>query len=338
MPAFRVATGVTENLDSAEEILAKGGAELISVPMRTEEDIIKYAADTDGVIVGAREPYTRKVIRAMAKCKIISRMGIGFNNIDVEEATAQGIPVAIILDASLHEVSDHTLLLILALARKLYSLQKVAREGAWTSEMREMAKAREKIIRLNHQTLGLVGMGKIGGLVAQKAAVFGFRILVYDPYISSEILRGTDSVRVEFDTLLKESDYISLHAPLTSDTRHLFGMEEFRKMKPTAYIINTSRGGLVDEKALYQAIIEGRIAGAGLDVTDPEPPGPDNPLLKLDQVLVTGHSAWFSETSVMELRQKAAEAILMALKGIFPPSLANPDVRQQKNCRVIREN
>ncbi|MCX5907218.1 MAG: C-terminal binding protein, partial [Deltaproteobacteria bacterium] len=136
------------------------------------------------------------------------------------------------------------------------------------------------------------------------------------------------------DFLLKEADYISINAPLTPETRHMFSREIFLKMKPNAVLINTARGAIVDEKALYQALAEGRILGAGLDVTDPEPPSPGSPLLKLEQVLITGHSAFYSETSVAELYRKGAEAILMALKGQWPPFLANPEVRERSNRRI----
>jgi D-3-phosphoglycerate dehydrogenase len=139
---------------------------------------------------------------------------------------------------------------------------------------------------------------------------------------------------VDFPKLLQEADYISIHAPLSAETKNMFGLAEFKKMKPSAVVINTARGAIIDEKALCQALAEGVIAGAGLDVTNPEPPSSDNPLLKLEQVLVTGHFAYFSETSVRELHVKSAEAIVAALQGKFPLFLANPDVKQQLNCRI----
>ena len=332
--ATKVVTREGLDLNLAEEMLSKAGAQLIVAPLWSEDDIAKHAADADAVIVGSTEPYTEKAIRAMTRCKIISRYGIGYSNIDVKEATRQGIPVTIVADASMHEVSDYALAFILAFSRKLFPLIQAVRAGDWKPGRGEIMKARGKMFRLNQQVLGLVGMGRIGALVAQKARAFGLKVLVYDPYVSPEAAEKAGVELVDFDRILKESDYISLHAPLTPETKKLFGLKEFKKMKPTAYIINAARGALIDEQALNQAITEGLIAGAGLDVMDPEPPLPDNPLLKLDRVLLTGHSSWCSETSTQELQQRAAENVLSVLEGKWPSSLVNPEVKEQKNRRI----
>jgi len=332
--AIKVVTREGLGLDLAEEMLSKAGAQLIVAPLWSEEEIAKHAADADAVIVGSTEPYTEKAIRAMTRCKIISRYGIGYSNIDVKEATRQGIPVAIVTDASMHEVSDYALAFILAFSRKLFPLIQTVRAGNWKPGRGEIMKARGKMFRLNQQVLGLVGMGRIGALVAEKAKAFGLRVLVYDPYVSPEAAQKAGAERVDFDRVLRESDYISLHAPLTPETNKLFGLKEFQKMKPTAYIINAARGALIDEQALGQAITEGLIAGAGLDVTNPEPPLPDNPLLKLDRVFLTGHSSWCSESSTRELQQRAAENVLLVLQGKWPSSLVNPEVKEQKNRRI----
>ena len=167
-----------------------------------------------------------------------------------------------------------------------------------------------------------------------KARAFGMRVLAYDPYLSAQELQQKGAEKVEFDQLLRESDFISIHAPLTPETRGMFGLKEFRKMKPTAFIINTARGAIVKEGDLHQALVEGALAGAGLDVSDPEPPDPKNPLFQLEQVLITGHSAFFSETSMMELQQKAAEAVVAALRGEWPPVVVNPEVKDRKNRRI----
>ena len=332
--AVKVLARVGLPAETVKEILTKAGVELVFAPLWKEGDIIAHAADADAVIVGATEPYTKKAIQALAKCKILSRMGIGYSNIDVDEATRQGIPVTVVLDASVHEVSDYALACILAFNRKLIPLDRAVKGGAWRVNSGEMMKARGKMFRLNQQTLGLVGMGRIGSLLASKAMALGMRVIVFDPYLTPEAIRQTGGEPADFETLLAESDYISLHAPLTPQTNRLFGMEEFRKMKPTAYIINAARGALIDEGALHQALIEGLIAGAGLDVTEPEPPAPDNPLLNLDQVVATGHSSFNSDASNRELQQRAAEAVLTALRGEWPPFLINPKVKEQKNCRI----
>lgn len=332
--ATKVVTREGLALNLAKEMLSKVGAQLIFAPLWTEEDIIKYASDADAVIVAASEPYTKKVIQTLGKCKIISRMGIGFNNIDVEEATRQGIPVAVVLDASVHEVSDHTVALLLAFSRRIFPLVQAVRRGIWKAGSAEIVKVRGQMFRLNQQTLGLVGVGRIGARVAQKARAFGLRVLGYDPYLSSPELQQRGAEKVDFGQLLREADFISLHAPLTPETRGMFGLKEFRGMKPTAVIINTARGAIIDEQALYQALAEGSVAGAGLDVCEPEPPRPDNPLFQLEQVLVTGHSAFFSESSMLELQQKATEAAIAALRGDWPPLLVNAEVKEQRNRRI----
>jgi D-3-phosphoglycerate dehydrogenase len=318
----------------AEKMLNEAGARLVRAPLWTEDDIRKAAADADGVLVGAAEPYTAGVIQVLGKCKVISRVGIGYNNIDVKEATRQGIPVAIVLDASVHEVSDHAMALLLAFSRRLLPLVQGLRRGVWKSGSTEIFAVRGQMFRLKEQTLGLVGVGRIGSRVAPKARAFGMRVLGYDPYLSARELEERGAEKVDFEQLLTESDYISIHAPLTPETEKMFGLREFQKMKPSAVIINTSRGGILDETALHQALLGGAIAGAGLDVCDPEPPSPENPLLQMEQVLVTGHSAFFSLSSMLELQHKATEAILMALRGEWPPMLVNPEVKEQKNRRI----
>ena len=334
MPS-KVVARVGLDFAPAEKLLAEAGAQLILASLWTEEDLIKYAADADAVIVAATEPYTKRVIQTLRKCRIISRLGIGFNNIDVAEATRQGIPVAVVLDASVHEVSDHALAFLLGFSRKIFSLAHAVRKGTWKTGSTEIVRARGQMFRLNQQTLGLVGVGRIGSRTAPKARALGMRVLGYDPYLSALELQQRGAEKVDFDQLLREADFISLHAPLTSETQRMFGLKEFRKMKSTAVIINTARGALIDEQALYQALVEGSIAGAGLDVCEPEPPAQDNPLFQLEQVLITGHSAFFSESSMLELQQKATEAVIAALRGDWPPVLVNPQVKEQKNRRIV---
>jgi D-3-phosphoglycerate dehydrogenase / 2-oxoglutarate reductase len=318
----------------SKEILSRIGAELVQVPVFTEEDIIKNGADADAALVSAIEPYTARVVRALPKCRVIARTGIGFNNIDAEEATRQGIAVAIVLDASVNEVSDQALAFLLAFSRRIFPVAQAVRQGLWKAGSKGMEKARGQMFRLNEQTLGIVGVGRIGGRLALKARGFGLRVLGYDPYLSAEELQARGVEKVDFAHLLREADYVSIHTPLSAETKNMFGVAEFKQMKPTAVVINTARGGIIDEKALCRALSEKVIAGAGLDVTNPEPPSPDSPLLKLDQVLVTGHFAYYSETSVRELHVKSAEAIVAALRGEFPAFLANPEVKEQPHRRI----
>jgi D-3-phosphoglycerate dehydrogenase len=318
----------------AKDILKQAGADLVQLPVFTEEDLIKHGADADAALISAIEPYTARVIQSLPKCRILARTGIGFNNIDAAEATRQGIAVAIVLDASVNEVSDQAMAFLLAFSRRIFPVAQAVRQGLWKAGSKGMEEARGEMRRLNEQTLGIVGVGRIGSRMAAKAGAFGLRVLGYDPYLAAEELRHRGVEKVDFTTLLEAADYISIHAPLSAETKNMFGTAEFKKMKPTAVIINTARGAIIDEKALCRALREKGIAGAGLDVTDPEPPAADHPLLKLDQVLVTGHLAYYSETSVRELHVKSAEAIVAALGGQWPPFLANPEVRERPNRRI----
>jgi D-3-phosphoglycerate dehydrogenase len=226
---------------------------------------------------------------------------------------------------------------LLAFSRKILPLNEAVRKGIWKAGSSEIVKARGRMFRLNTQTLGIVGVGRIGTLAARKGAAFGMRVLGYDPYLSAEELKHRGALKVELDQLLRESDFISLHAPLNRETKKMFGMAEFRKMKPMAFLINTARGGLIDEESLYQALQERMIAGAGLDVNEPEPPSPGNPLFTREDVLLTAHSAFFSESSMTELQQRSAEAVIMALRDEWPPFLANPAVKEKENRRICNK-
>jgi D-3-phosphoglycerate dehydrogenase / 2-oxoglutarate reductase len=318
----------------AKDILRQAGAELVQLPVFTEADLIQHGADADAALISAIEPYTAKVIRALPKCRILARTGIGFNNIDAEEATRQGIAVAIVLDASVNEVSDQAMAFLLAFSRRVFPVAQAVRQGLWKAGSKGMEEARGQMRRLNEQTLGIVGVGRIGSRMAEKGRAFGLRVVGYDPYLSAAELQKRGAEKTDFATLLEEADYVSIHAPLSAETKNMFGPAEFKRMKPTAVVINTARGGIIDEKGLCQALTQGVIAGAGLDVTNPEPPSADSPLLKMDQVLVTGHLAYYSETSVRELHVKSAEAIVAALRGEWPLFLANPEVKEQPQRRI----
>ena len=331
--SFKVVSGIG-GADEIRAELAKVDAEVVLTPVWTEEDLIKAAAQADAVMVGSTEPYTRKVIEAMEKCRVISRTGVGYNNIDVDAATDQGIPVAIVTDASIDEVSDHAMAFLLAFYRKLIPVDRLVRQGAWQLRRREIADIRRPTLRLNKSTVGVVGTGRIGEAFVRKANAFGVNVIIYDPYLTDDQIRNMNATKVDFEQLLKDSDYISIHCPATKETQNLFGAGEFKKMKPTCYLINTARGDIVDETALYDALCAGEIAGAGLDVTDPEPPDPDNPLLQLENVIVTAHSAFYSEDSIRQLVMSTVEAVVVALQGQWPRSLANPEVKEVANRRI----
>jgi D-3-phosphoglycerate dehydrogenase len=192
-----------------------------------------------------------------------------------------------------------------------------------------IAQARGSVFRLRGQTLGLVGFGRIPLTLLPKARGFGLRIIAYDPYIPDTVAKEAGVELVDFDRLLEESDYISIHAALTSENEGMFSLSEFKKMKPTAYIINTARGGLINSDALYTALSQGIIAGAALDVTEPEPINSENPLIKLKNTIFTGHSAYYSETAVIEQRKGPIEEIARILSGEWPRALVNPQVKER---------
>ncbi len=317
-----------------EAPLAKAGVAFQVAPMQTEDDIIRVAADADAVFAGATELYTPRVLDALTKCRVISRAGVGYDNIDVSACTARGIAVAYTPGASVPEVSDHALTLLLALARRVVPIAQLARTVPWSQTNPDLTKLRRGTPRLSTQTLGIFGSGRIGAAVIGKAKAFGLRVLVYDPYADPQALRKLGAEVVDLERLLRESDFITLHAPTTAETRGFFNLDKFRKMKRTAQIVNTARGALIKEDDLVAALKEGIIAGAALDVTDPEPPALDNPLRKMDNVIMTMHSAFYSEASQEETRQQSVEAVLLALQGRWPPTLVNPEVKSQTNRRI----
>jgi len=317
-----------------QQVLTKIGAIMEVAPFIpgrcTEEQVISVSHDADAVIT-VFEPFVRNVIERLEKCRAIINIGVGYQNIDVAAATECGICVVNNPEYCVEEVSDHTMALLLSLARKLPTLDRAVRSGK--TEYGEMAQARGRLFRLQGQTLGLVGFGRIPRTLVPKARGFGFKIIAYDPYVSAEVAKEIGVEMVDLERLLQESDYVCIHAALTPENERMFGLDQFRKMKRTAFLINTARGALVDSNALYTALLEGLIAGAGLDVTEPEPINPDNALLKLENVVFTGHSAYFSEASVVEQRKRPVEEIARVLTGAWPLGLVNPQVKEKFTLR-----
>jgi D-3-phosphoglycerate dehydrogenase / 2-oxoglutarate reductase len=306
------------NLNPVREVLAEVNAEIRLARDSTAEAILDVARTADAVLVTYAK-VTAEMIRQLQRCRIISRMGIGVDNLDIAAATAAGIVVTRVPDYCIDEVSDHALALLLALVRKIPFANSLAHGGRW-----EMS-AVVPIHRLRGKTLGLVGFGQIPQLVAPKAKAFGLQIVASDPYVSQEVLSRAGVKRVEFAELVKESDYISIHVPLTADTHHLFNTDVLRQMKSTAYLINTARGPIVDEGDLADALAQGRLAGAALDVLEREPPV-SSPLLGRDDVILTPHTGFYSEESLIELQTKAAEEVVRILSGQVPRNPVNPEV------------
>jgi D-3-phosphoglycerate dehydrogenase len=305
------------------------GAEFVGIPCQTEDEIIAATADASAVFAILQD-FNKRVIDNMKQCRIICCVSIGYGNVDLDAATQNGILVTNVPDYCLEEVSDHTMALLLACARKIVPQIIAVKEGKWVSTMRlEFRDKWPPMFRLRGQSLGLVGFGRIARILVPKAKGFGLRVIAYDPYIPKSVGQELGVELVEFDYLLKESDFISLHSNLTDETKHMMGLEQFKKMKPTAYLINVSRGGLIDEQALYIALTHGYIAGAGLDVTEPEPPDRNHPLFKLENVLITPHSAFYSDLATSELSRRAEEEVFRVLRGEWPQNLLNPQVKKK---------
>ena len=313
-----VTDSVFPNLEPAKAVLSKIGGELRLAPEPTPEGILSVARDADAVLTTYAK-VTGEMIPQMTKCRVISRFGIGVDNVDIPVATSKGIVVTKVPDYCLDEVSDHAMALLLALIRKIPSSNTRTQSGKW-----EM-KAVVPIHRLRGTVLGLVAFGQIPQLVAPKAQAFGMQVITYDPYVSDEVLKRANVRRVELDELIRTSDYISLHCPLTPETKHLFGADAFQKMKRSAYLVNTARGPVIDEAALAQALDQKLIAGAALDVMEKEPPG-TSPLFGRDNIIVTPHTSFYSEESLVDLQTKAAEEVVRVLSGQAPRNPVNPEV------------
>lgn len=312
-------------IEEAEE-LAKVNAELVGADCTNEDEIIEAAKDADAILtVGAQ--ITRRVMEALPKCKVVVRYGIGFDTIDVDAATDNSILVVNIPDFCFEEVSNHAITLLLACAKKLILLNNGIKQGRWDA----VRGAPAPMGSIYGQTLGLVGCGNLGRMTAKKAQCFGLRILGYDPYVDKSLAKEYGITLVSLPELLKESDFVSVHTPLNEETRHLMGEKEFKQMKPTAYFINTARGSVVDEPALIKALQEKWIAGAGLDVFEKEPIDADNPLLEMDNVVVTPHSASYSDVSFKRLRTNVGQEAARVLSGRWPKNVVNKSVKPKVN-------
>lgn len=307
------------------EILSKYGEVVVANTIR--EDALKEATRDADLIMVVYAKITEGIIENAAKLRGIVRYGIGVDNINLEAATRRGVVVANVPDYSVTTVADHAFALILALVRKTIQWNQYVREvkyvNRWTSPPMELIG-----MDLDGKTLGLVGFGKIGREVAKRAKGFNMRVLVFDPYISKELAEQAGVELVDLDVLLRNSDIVTLHAPLTKETYHIINEDRLKIMRKNAYIVNTARGPLIDEKALYKALKERWIAGAALDVFEVEPLPPDNPLLKLDNVILTPHIAWFTEEALRRLEFTAVEEAIRILSGELPKNLVNKDVVQ----------
>jgi D-3-phosphoglycerate dehydrogenase len=299
------------NLDPATQVLAEINAELKLAKGTTPEDILAIAREADGLLV-CYAKVTADMIAQLKRCKIIARFGIGVDSVDIDAATRAGIIVTNVPEYCEDEVSDHAMALLLSLIRKIPFANKQTHAGTWSMP------AVVPIHRLRGSVLGLAGFGKIPRLVAAKAQAFGLQVQTYDPYVSAEATAKLGVKSVSLSELLSTSDYISVHAPLTPETNHMFNAAAFHQMKRTALLVNTARGPLVDVEALADALDQKLIAGAALDVLPQEPPPANFRLFGRDDVILTPHTSFYSVESLVELQTKAAQQIALVLSGKEP--------------------
>ena len=330
--SFKVVhTYALPGIDHGDALLEALDATLFKGVWLNEDEIISNTKNADAVIgVVSRQPFNRRVLKTLKNCRIIAGIAIGFETVDIEAATEFGIAVTNVPDYCLDEVSGLAIGFMLSLGRMMLQIDKAVREKQinFTGGRQALEEIGYPIFRMGDQTLGIVGLGKIGTATALKARGLGIKVIAYDPYVFDGVMESHGVEPVDFDTLLRESDFISIHTPLTSETHNMFGYGEFKKMKPTCYFINTARGRCVDEPALIKALQDGLIAGAGIDVTVEEPIAADNPLIKMPNVILTGHSAFYSTTSYAELFYKPMTQVVTALRGEWPLYGLNPEIRE----------
>jgi len=298
--------------EEEKTVLKEIGASVEVHNLGNEGQTIEVLRDADGILVNLH-PLPATVIHELQKCRVISRYGVGYDNVSVETATAKGIWVARVPDYCLEDVSDQALALLLGCVRKVAFKDRRIREGAWNLHREQPS------YRITGKTLGLIGYGAIARTLHRKISGFGLgRVLVFDPYLDPKKIEENGAESATLRSLLKNSDYISVHAPLNDGTQGLIGSRELSLMKKTAILINTSRGPLLEEKAVAEALANGKIAAAGLDVFEAEPLPAESPLRQLDNVILSDHTGWYSEESVTELKTKAAQNVLAVLNGGKP--------------------
>jgi D-3-phosphoglycerate dehydrogenase len=304
------------SIEEEKEEFGRVGAELILAQVQEEENLIRACREADGLI-NQYALLTRRGLEHLPNCKVVSRYGVGVDSVDLKAATDLGIIVANVPDYCIDEVANQTISMILTLIRKTAFFDRKVKSGQWDFHLGI------PIYRTRGKTMGLIGCGKIGLEVAKRISAFGVRVIAFDPYIE----KAHEGIGLkDLDTVLKESDFISVHCPLNESTRHLIGEKEFQKMAKKPILVNTSRGPIVDEKALIQALAEGRVSGAALDVLEKEPPDPQSPLLKMENVILSPHVSFYSVESISELKRRTAENVSAVLLGKFPKSVVNREV------------
>ena len=303
------------SVEEEKAVFSQGDTDLDYAQITDEAEILARCHDADGLLI-QYTPFPRRMLEGLPRCKVISRYGVGVDSIDLKGATDLGIIVANVPDYCMEEVSDHTLAVFLCLVRKVISLERSIGSGTWDFRVAV------PIHRLKGMTYGIVGCGRIGREVAKRVAAFGLRVIGYDPYVTE--VEGIQLVT--FEEVLAQSDFISIHCSLTESSHHLFGRDQFERMERKPLVINVSRGAVVDEAALIEALEREWISGAALDVLEKEPPDSHSPLLKRENVILTPHIAFYSEESKSEMKRRTAENVFRVLVGEIPSSVVNREV------------
>lgn len=312
------------SIEEEKEEFRQLGAELILAQVQGEKDLIRVCKDADGLI-NQYALLTRRVFENLPKCKVVARYGVGVDSIDLRAATDLGIIIANVPDYCIDEVASHAVAMMLTLTRKTAFFDRKVKSSQW--DFRQGT----PIHRIQGKTLGLIGCGKIGFEVAKRISTFGVKVMAFDPYIQRT---GEKIELTDLETVLRKSDFISIHCPLNDSTQHLIGEQEFKKMERKPLLINTSRGPIVNEKALIQALEEGRISGAGLDVLETEPPDSKNPMLKMENVIFSPHVGFYSEESISELKRRTARNVSDVLRGRWPGSVVNQEVMGKTRATI----
>lgn len=304
--------------------------DLRGIPVGDEDDLIARCGDADALLCSTLETINRRVLSSLPRLKVVSRYGVGLDNVDLDAATDLGIVVTHFPQYCTAEVADHALSLILALNRRLVEFDRDLRQGAWVANRFETRQIlSHPIPPLREQTLGIIGFGRIGREVAKRAAPFGLSLLVSDPYVSPDEVTSRGAEPLSLDDLLRRADIVTVHSPLTPQTRGLLGQSQLAAMKPGAILVNTARGPIVDLGALAEGLTSGHIGGAGLDVFYPEPLPIESPLYTMPNVILTPHAAYYSERSVETVRDETLKQALLALSGRRPATVANPGVLER---------
>jgi D-3-phosphoglycerate dehydrogenase len=299
--------------------LTTADIDFVFEPCATVEDLQRVASDADVLwIYGGSRLARGNNLDLLTRCGAIIRSGSGVDVIDVDAATARGMLVCNTPLAHNGPVSDHTIALIFAVGRRIVAQDRITRDGDWSQRGKALPEW-----HLSGRTLGLLGFGHIPRQLARKLSGFDLNVLVFDPYVDAATLAEYNAKSATLDEVLTQSDIVSIHTPLTAETHHLFGERELKMMKSSAILINTARGPIIDEAALYRALTEGWIAGAGLDVFEQEPTPADNPLLALDNIVVTPHTAGVSDESVEATWRLSVEMVIQMADGKFPRSYVN---------------